>query len=90
MDRLRGPHPPVSVFEPRVTIDKAGLPFILIAAVPAVAAAVWGPAWLAAVLLLLPVAIALFFRDPERAITTGGDAVLAPADGRVMHAGPAR
>ena len=48
-----------------MTIDRAGLPFILIAAVPAVAAFVWGPVWLGAVLLLLPLAIALFFRDPE-------------------------
>ena len=73
-----------------MTIDKAGVPFILIAAAPAVAAAVWGPAWLAAALVPLPVAIALFFRDPERAITAGADSVLAPADGTVMHAGPAR
>jgi phosphatidylserine decarboxylase len=73
-----------------VTIDRAGLPFILIAAAPAVVAAVWGPLWLAVVLLLLPLAIALFFRDPERAITAEDNAVLAPADGKVMHAGPAR
>ena len=73
-----------------MTIDRAGLPFILIAAVPAVAAFVWGPVWLGAVLLLLPLAIALFFRDPERTITAGADQVLAPADGKVMHAGPAR
>ena len=73
-----------------MTIDKAGVPFILIAAAPAVVAAVWGPAWLAAALLVLPIAIGLFFRDPERVITAGENAVLAPADGKVMHAGPAR
>ena len=73
-----------------MTIDRAGLPFILIAAVPAAAAFVWGSVWLGAVLLILPLAIGLFFRDPERSITAGRDQVLAPADGKVMHAGPAR
>ena len=36
----------------------------------------------------LPVAIALFFRDPER-IVAGSRRVLSPADGKVMYAGPA-
>ena len=73
-----------------MTIDRAGVPFILIAAAPAVVAAVWGLVWLAVALVALPIAIALFFRDPERTITVTHGAVLAPADGKVMHAGPAR
>lgn len=40
--------------------------------------------------VLLPVAIALFFRDPYRASPADRDAILSPADGRVMYAGPAR
>ncbi len=48
------------------------------------------PGWAALVLLVLPVAIALFFRDPERSAPAAADAVLSPADGQVMHAGPAR
>lgn len=47
----------------------------------------------AAALLVLPVAVAAFFRDPERApdrgLATDADTVLAPADGKVMYAGPA-
>jgi hypothetical protein len=73
-----------------VKIDPAGLPFIGIAAAPAVVCFVTGPLWLAAVLLILPVAIALFFRDPDRNSPDDPALVLSPADGKVMHAGPAR
>jgi phosphatidylserine decarboxylase len=43
-----------------------------------------------AALALLPIGIALFFRDPDRQPPAEAAAVLAPADGRVMHAGEAR
>lgn len=75
---------------PYVHIDRAAVPFVAIAAAPALLAALWAPWWAAVVLLLLPVAIALFFRDPERHSPDDTSAVLAPADGRVMYAGPAR
>ena len=70
-------------------IDSAGLPFIAIAAVP-LAAGLWLTAspWIW-VLALLPIAIALFFRDPERRSPQDADMVLSPADGRVMYAGAA-
>ena len=70
-----------------MSIDRAGLPFILIAAVPAVVAVVFRAPWLAAALLILPVAIALFFRDPDRTPPVGADLVLSPADGTIMYAG---
>ncbi len=73
-----------------MTIDRAALPFVAFAALPAVLVAFIGPAWLAVVLLVLPVAIALFFRDPPRESPADARLVLAPADGRVMHAGPPR
>lgn len=60
------------------------------AAVPAVACAWFAPVWVTAVLTALTVGVALFFRDPDRVSPTDPDAVLSPADGRVMHAGPAR
>jgi phosphatidylserine decarboxylase len=42
---------------------------------------------------MLPVAVAAFFRDPDRGPDrdpVGDDVVLAPADGKVMYAGPAQ
>jgi phosphatidylserine decarboxylase len=73
-----------------VRIDAAGFPLIALAALPALAAAFFAPLGVALALLALPIAIALFFRDPERSIPGDPRAVLAPADGRVLHAGPAR
>lgn len=73
-----------------VKIDPAGLPFVAIAAVPMGVAAWLGPTWLSVVLALLPIGVALFFRDPDRESPQDADVVLSPADGRVMHAGPAR
>jgi phosphatidylserine decarboxylase len=73
-----------------VTIDRAGWPFIALAAAPAVVCAWLGPPAAAVALLALPLAVALFFRDPERQPPVDPNLVLAPADGTVMHAGAAR
>ncbi len=70
-------------------IDRAATPFVLIAALPAAAIAwAWG-GLAAAPALLLPLAIAAFFRDPERTASQDPALVLSPADGTVMYAGPA-
>jgi phosphatidylserine decarboxylase len=70
-------------------IDRAAIPFVIVAAVPAaIIAWMWGS--LAALpALLLPVAIAAFFRDPDRTASQDPALVLSPADGTVMHAGQA-
>jgi phosphatidylserine decarboxylase len=68
-------------------IDRAGVPFIAAAAVPAAVALTAHAPGLAAGLLLLPLAIALFFRDPERTPPVSPDLVLSPADGVVVYAG---
>jgi phosphatidylserine decarboxylase len=71
-------------------IDRAGWPFVAVAAVPAAAAAAGGLPLVGASLLLLPLAIALFFRDPDRTSPQDPHLVLSPADGRIMFAGAAR
>lgn len=71
-------------------IDPAGFPFVAIAALPALIALLFAKPAIALALLALPIAIALFFRDPDRSVPRDPLIVLAPADGRVMHAGEAR
>jgi phosphatidylserine decarboxylase len=70
-------------------LDPAGYPFIIGAlAAAAIASVVFG--WPgAAPFLVLAGFFLFFFRDPERRISPAGDAVLSPADGRVLVAGPA-
>lgn len=70
-------------------IDPAGWPFVggalALAAVATVSAG-----WAAGLAFLVFAAFFLFFfRDPDRQVTPDADAVLAPADGRVIVAGPA-
>jgi phosphatidylserine decarboxylase len=70
-------------------IDPAGWPFIGAAGlVAALAGAAFG--WMAALPFLVAAAFfVFFFRDPERRATDRSDVVIAPADGRVLVAGPA-
>ena len=74
-----------------VKFDRDGLPFVGIAAVPAVLAFARRRPVLAATLTTLPAAVGLFFRDPDRtpdrAPTSDSRDVLAPADAKVMHVG---
>jgi phosphatidylserine decarboxylase len=69
-------------------IDRAGLPFIAGAMVPAaLLAGNRRYAW-AAGFTALGAFFAYFFRDPDRAIPADDGLVVSPADGRVMIAGP--
>jgi len=70
-------------------IDKAGIPFIAGALVPAaIMAGLKRYGW-AAGFAALGGFFAYFFRDPERTIPAGEGLVVSPADGRVMLAGQA-
>jgi phosphatidylserine decarboxylase len=68
-------------------IDPAGWPFIGGAIVVAILGEWFAGRGLAVAFVLLAGLFLFFFRDPDRPITTDEDAVLAPADGRVMVAG---
>jgi phosphatidylserine decarboxylase len=70
-------------------LDPAGLPFIggaLLVAVVAGTAVAWV---LAIPFVALGAFFAFFFRDPDRVSPAEDEAVISPADGRVIHAGPA-
>jgi len=70
-------------------LDSAGLPFIAGALALAIllgAAVGWV---LALPFLVLGAFFVFFFRDPNRVTPTGDHVVIAPADGRVLVAGPA-
>jgi phosphatidylserine decarboxylase len=68
-------------------IDPAGWPFIGGSLILAVVALWFIGAGGAAVFLVLACFFLFFFRDPDRPITQDANAVLSPADGRVMIAG---
>ncbi len=70
-------------------IDRAGWPFIGIALAPAVVSVAAGFPGAAVALSGLALAVALFFRDPDRRPPRTPGVVVSPADGRVLSAGPA-
>jgi phosphatidylserine decarboxylase len=66
-----------------------GYPFVLVPALAGIFAWVFGYHALAAVFVLLMLGCISFFRDPARGSDAAPDAVLAPADGKVLSVGPA-
>jgi phosphatidylserine decarboxylase len=69
-------------------IDRAGVPFIAAALVPAAGLAIARrPGW-ATTFAALGGFFAYFFRDPDRNIPQEPGLIVSPADGRVMIAGP--
>ena len=69
-------------------IDPAGWPFVIGGLVVAIVAAFFAGAIYGLILLGLSTFFLFFFRDPERHVDAPDEAVLSPADGRVMLAGP--
>ena len=69
-------------------IDPAGWPFVGGGLALAAAAAWLLSAALGLTLLVVAGFLLFFFRDPDRVVTRADGAILAPADGRVLVAGP--
>jgi phosphatidylserine decarboxylase len=70
-----------------VRIDPAGYPFVFAALIAAIlVGSLWSWA-LSIPLFVLAAFFLFFFRDPERDVATAADAVLSPADGRVLVSG---
>ena len=67
-------------------IDRAGIPFILVAVVLAGLAAWSGGRGWAVPFLVLAAFFVFFFRDPDRTSPSDPNLVVSPADGRVMLA----
>ena len=72
-----------------IRFDRAGYPFFAVSLVLAALAWEWVSPWLALVFLVFFAFFVFFFRDPDRTPATRVDAVVSPADGRVLVAGPA-
>jgi phosphatidylserine decarboxylase len=70
---------------PALRIVKESIPYILIPGLLGIAAAVFGFWYIAALLFLLALFMAFFFRDPKRVPPSDPDVVVSPADGRVTR-----
>jgi len=65
-------------------IAREGYPLIVAGAVVTILAFVFGWVAIGVILGVCTLAIAAFFRDPERTIPTGEGLIVSPADGRVV------
>jgi phosphatidylserine decarboxylase len=63
---------------------REGIPFVLSLGGAALISNLLAYWWLGLFLLMLTLAAAAFFRDPERDVPEGDDVVVSPADGRVV------
>lgn len=85
MESFVWPEPPRQVALP---IARPGYGFIGAAAFVALVLALIGWEWPAVVALAATLAIAGFFRDPDRVVPRVAHAVVSPADGKLVAAGP--
>lgn len=69
----------------QVPVNKEGYPFILFSAFCTLLAAILGLYILTGILLVATFFILCFFRDPERFVTDREDAVVSPADGKIIR-----
>ena len=70
--------------EPQIPVAREGYPFIIFAGFAAFVLALLGYQFLAIIALILTGFVLYFFRDPDRIIPDAEDAVVSPADGKVI------
>ena len=68
----------------RMKFAREGLPYICALGVATLVVDLLGSWWVGLFLLVLTLAVASFFRDPEREVPEGENHVVSPADGRVV------
>jgi phosphatidylserine decarboxylase len=69
---------------PHPIIAREGWPFLAIALVVAVAMSLFAPWWAAAPAWLVTLFVGQFFRDPARIVPRQSNAILSPADGKIV------
>jgi len=72
-----------------MTLDRAGWPFVTVLGAITLGIALWAPA-LAVVGALFLLFTLNFFRDPERKTAADANALISPADGRIIRADASR
>ena len=72
------------MFKSFVKISPEGLPLILVVGALGWVLALLEINTLSFLILLLTLSLVFFFRDPDRDVINDSDAVIAPADGRVI------
>jgi phosphatidylserine decarboxylase len=72
------------MIEPKVPIAKEGFPFIAFAALLSLVFAILGFMLVSLACLTLTAFVLYFFRDPERVASDDSDALISPADGKII------
>ncbi|TSA07978.1 MAG: phosphatidylserine decarboxylase family protein, partial [Deltaproteobacteria bacterium] len=72
------------MLQPRIPVAKEGYPFIFIAALTALLAALLNWVIISVFFWAAGIFILYFFRDPERVVPDDPRAVVSPADGKVI------
>jgi phosphatidylserine decarboxylase len=75
---------------PHPILAREGWPFIALSVGAALAVAVFAGPWWSLPLWVVAVFVVQFFRDPGRSFDAGSDAVISPADGRIVAVEKAR
>ncbi len=71
-----------------MSIVREGVPYIVVPALLAIGAAVFGYWWVGLLLFVVAAFMAFFFRDPKRVPPDDPNVVVSPADGRVTRVKP--